>query len=364
MVLERLIQAQTKCHRIVLFVGDENPMVAYHFDLVGSFPYTEGKDLDEFYEDVVLRMVTTASTRELKDHEVEKTMVSSSVWEGLPTPAAMCDASRELGKRGFFTEPAHLERYVEIPDFFPLDSMMSRQYSEGCFGAWDVKLEALIATVTGSAVPVHKGNITEEDLAIISGIKEDRSGAVIRHRQGVPNHPPSVEAVELMMMDRTLPQVIPSETSSSKAPVVRAKLHGHRGIASYDPRYVEFVPVDGPYYDYIVTCATEAQAWAVEGAFAKSEALQNPDDPRKVVFTILPGHGNVIVEKWASGTRPFQTILDYMDKGYVTVESYVPQGRVEYLSAADGKKIVHIVEEDPETIVNRYRDPSRKAQVS
>ncbi|MGC8863037.1 MAG: FGGY-family carbohydrate kinase, partial [Armatimonadota bacterium] len=45
-------------------------------------------------------------------------------------------------------------------------------------------------------------------------------------------------------------------------PVVRSKLHGHRGVSAYDPRYVEFVPLAPAYYAYPVSCGTRAQAEA------------------------------------------------------------------------------------------------------
>jgi hypothetical protein len=122
--------------------------------------------------------------------------------------------------------------------------------------------------------------------------------------------------------------------------VVRSKLHGHRGMAAYDPRYVEFAPLDPPYYHYLVSCGTGAQAQGIKDAFARSEALQNPQDPRQVVFTVLPGHGIVIVEKWVSGTTPFQVMWEYMDAGYLEVENRVPQGPMEYVPGLDGRMLL------------------------
>lgn len=132
----------------------------------------------------------------------------------------------------------------------------------------------------------------------------------------------------MMEMDRPLLYITlsPEWGVSTRVPVIRSKLHGHRGVAAYDPARVEFVPLDPPYYYYLVSCATDAQARAVRDAFARSEALRNPLDPRQVVFTLLPGHGVVIVEKWVWGKAPFQTIWELMDTGGLEVESQVPQG--------------------------------------
>ena len=116
----------------------------------------------------------------------------------------------------------------------------------------------------------------------------------------------------------------------SKVPVARSKLHGHRGIASYNPDLVEFVQLDPPYYDYPVTCATDAQATGIKGAFAKSEALQNTNDPRQVVFTVLPTHGIVIAEKWVPEKVPFQTIWEFFQEGHLVLDNMIPQGFHEY----------------------------------
>jgi len=179
---------------------------------------------------------------------------------------------------------------------------IASQYSEGCFATYDLALQALIATVTGSARPVDKGKIDEDDLAVIVGVKPERDGVLVRHVEGKRNDPPSSEAMEMMDMDEALPRI--ELGKSGQVPVARSKLHGHRGVARFDPRYVEFVPLDLPFYDYLVSCGTKAQAMAIKRAFARSEALRHPGDARQVVFTVLPGHGLVMVEKWVEGKAP------------------------------------------------------------
>ena len=103
---------------------------------------------------------------------------------------------------------------------------------------------------------------------------------------------------------------------------------------------MEYAPLDSRYHRYLVTCATAAQAEGVRQAFARSAALQSPDDGRMVVFTVLPGHGIMIVEKWAAGKAPFQLIWEYMDAGYLEIESAVPQGALQYLRATDGRMLL------------------------
>jgi hypothetical protein len=145
--------------------------------------------------------------------------------------------------------------------------------------------------------------------------------------------------VEMMDMDNALPTTTLSLASDTQAqvPVVRSKLHGHRGIAAYDSRWVEYVPMDPPYFHYPVSCGTQAQAWGIKKAFARSEALQDPGDPRQVVFTVLPCHGVAIVEKWVPEKAPFQVMWECMDAGYLEIESLIPQGPMEYAPDPAGK---------------------------
>jgi hypothetical protein len=210
---------------------------------------------------------------------------------------------------------------AEIPGF---SDAISQQYSEGCFATWDVYIDGLVTTITGSARPVRKENITDKDLAVIVGVKPERDGALIRKVEGHPNHPPSSEAVEMIGMDVKLPRITLS--NGAQVPVIRSKLHGHRGVHSFNLDQVEYVSVPESYLYYPVSCSTDAQYRAVQEAFSSSGALQNPGDPRQIVFTVLPGHGVVIVEKWVEGKRPFQVIWEAMDHGHIEISNSIPQG--------------------------------------
>ncbi len=339
LALERLLQAQCKSFRLLLVVGDDRPEYAYHFDMVGAHPMSEGGDTDRFYDDIVLRIVTALSTREVTKHKVLEGRISREQWDEADTVTRMQEAAVKFDERGFFTDMVKVSDFVKVP---AVGEAVADQYSEGCYGTWEPKLGALIATVTGSARPVDKGNITEEDLAVIVGVQPDGSGAVVRHVENKDNHPPSSEAVELIDMDSLLPKVTlpPSWGAKGEVPVVRSKLHGHRGIRSYNPETVEYAPLGPPYFHYLVSCATEAQAHAVKDAFARSEALQNPADPRQVVFTVLPGHGIVIAEKWVNGKVPFQLIWEAMDAGDLVVENHIPQGLLGYVEGAEGEMVL------------------------
>ena len=339
MSLERLLQAQAKSIRILLVVGEGQPEAAYLFDLVGAHPRIEARTKAAFYEDIVLRIVTSLSTEEVTKHQVIGEPVPYDLWNRMSTPEAMRKAALELGRRSFFTQAVRVADLVQVP---AVGAALAEQYSEGCFATWEPRLEGLVATITGSARPVDKDNISEDELAVIVGLRPDGKGALIRHVENKRNDPPSSEAVEMMKLDGPLPK-IPfkleplEEESVFQVPVARSKLHGHRGVAAYHPEHVEFVPLDPPYYHYPVSCATEAQANGIYQAFGRAESLRNPADPRQVVFTILPGHGLVMVEKWQAGKAPFQLIWEYMDAGYLQIEAPVPQGWFTFEGEADGR---------------------------
>jgi hypothetical protein len=325
--LLRIIQIQTKCLRVLLVIGKEQPESAFLFDLVGAHPHIKFEDPQAFYQDIATRILTAASTQEITNHQVVEPPIKQEEWNSLSTIQEMTRASQELGQRDFFTEMIQVSQLAEIPGF---SDAIASQYSEGCFATWDSQLNGLLTTITGSARPVHKENITDKDLAVIVGIKPERDGALIRKVEGHPNLPPSSEAVEMIGMDLELPRI--SLAGGAPVPIIRSKLHGHRGVQSFNRERVEYVALPESYLHYPVSCSTDAQYRAVQQTFSHSVALQNPDDPRQIVFTILPGHGLVIVEKWAEGKQAFQLIWEAMDRGEIEITNDIPQGPFEFES--------------------------------
>lgn len=342
LALERLLQSQAKTIRILLTIGIESPDQAYLFDLVGAHPNILFDSPDTFYSDIVLRLVTAICSTEVSNHTITKETILRSEWDLSPIPKAMRLASQELGKRNFFTSMVRVADLVQIP---ALDTAIATQYSEGCFATWDPELNALISTVTGSARPVDKGNLTDDDLSIIVNVRTDGMGVLVRHVEGKQNDPPSSESVEMMAMDQSLPRLSLTQgwDFSSSVPVIRSKLHGHRGVASYNPHLVEHVYLDSPYYHYPVSCATDAQVRAIKSAFARSEALQDPSDPRQIVFTVLPGHGVVIVEKWVPDKAPFQAIWENIDNGFLEIENVIPQGPLEFVQKNHARMVLQSI---------------------
>ena len=59
-----------------------------------------------------------------------------------------------------------------------------------------------------------------------------------------------------------------------------------------------------------------------------------------MVFTVLPGHGSVITEKWVPGKAPFQVIWEYIDAGFLEVENRIPQGLLTYTQDSKERRIL------------------------
>lgn len=336
MSIARLVQGQYKTLRAVLVVGDDAPEAAYVFDLAGSHPRCAADDLDELAEEIATRLATALSTRELVEHATEPEPIPRALWKTLETPRAMVAVSRALRERRFFTTLVRIADLVVAPR---LTDAVAKQYSEGCFATWDPTLRALVATVTGSRNPVEKGSITEDDLAVVTALTASGHGAVSRPVEGLRNDAPSSEAVELKALDERLPwiELAPEWRAAEPVPVVRSKLHGHRGVASYDPTRVEFTPLDPLFHLYPVSCSTEAQARAVCAAFARAESLRDPHDPRTIAFTVLPGHGMLMTEKWVHGKRPFELLIEAMDTRAIEIVNAVPQGPMRFVPDDDGR---------------------------
>src|SRR5690242_6360167 len=93
--LLRIIQIQTKCIRVLLVVGEEQPQYAFLFDLVGAHPQIWFGEPGAFYKDIATRVLTAASTSEITDHETVEPPITREEWESLTTIDDMTRASHE-----------------------------------------------------------------------------------------------------------------------------------------------------------------------------------------------------------------------------------------------------------------------------
>jgi hypothetical protein len=330
--LGRLLQGQMCSIRVMAVIGDGqgNPHRAIHIDLAGAHPKSYAGDRASFAEDIGRRMLTAICAHDVDHHDLLDETLPRAVWERLTTPEAMIRAGITFTQYGFFTTPISIEKVLGYRG--GIGEAIAAQYSEGCYAVFEPDVPGLITTATGSSRLVDKRSISRDDQAIVVGVKPQRDGARVIQVEGRSKVIPSVEAVEMMGICEALPyhDRANSRGEMVKAPPVRAILHGHLGVAEYDPEYAEPVYLDEPYYDYLVSCGTGALASGTAAAFRRSRALADLKDPRAVVVLEQPGHGVVIIEKWVEGKGPFETIREYLEQGRLKMTMQVPQGRIRW----------------------------------
>ena len=342
--LGRLMQGQNKSIRVLALISDDatgRPLRAIHFDLAGAHPTSDALDLETFAEDAGRRILTAMCAEDAKEQEILPEPLSLALWKTLSSPQAMNAAGRAFTRFGFFTDPIAIEKILGFRG--GIGEAIAAQYSEGCYAVFEPQVGGLITTATGSSKFVDKRFISRDDQAIVAGIKPARDGALVRQIEGRPTVLPSVEAVEMMSICEAVayadPATVGEATRSSSA---RAILHGHLGVSAYDPRFVEAVTLEEPFYQYLVSCGTGALAEGTSRAFARSNTLRDPADPRRVVFLEQPGHGVVIVEK-RDENQPFSSIRDSLDNGLLRMSMRVPQGAIQWSPqpGPDGAPVLH-----------------------
>lgn len=327
--LGRFLQAYLKSFRVMALRSDERqrPICAVHFDLAGAHPTTDVGDLPAFAEEVGQRVLAATCTGEVNNHVFSPDLLPEENWDRLMTPEAMIRAGASFTEFDFFTTPVSIEKLIGYRD---VNEAVSAQYSEGCYATFEPEIPGLITTATGSARLVDKRAISRDDQAIIIGLKPERDGAIVKSVAGRARVVPSVEAVEMMGICQAVPSHlhVNGDGQAVSVPNARAILHGHLGVAAFDPERVESVTLAAPYYTHLVSCGTGALAEGTAAAFARSEALRDLNDSRAVVFLEQPGHGVVVVEKWVEGKQPFEVIHEYLTAGHLRMTLDVPQGSV------------------------------------
>jgi hypothetical protein len=346
----RLVQAQMLSIRVMaLRTKAGKPYRAMHFDLAGAHPVTDATDLEIFAAEAGPRVLAAVCATEVNHHVFAEPPVPAELWAEISGPEAMVRAGSTFTEYGFFTTPIYIEKVL---GYRGISEAISAQYSEGCYGVYDADIPGLLTTATGSSRLVDKRAITRADQAVVIGVKPEQDGAVVRPVIGMETVVPSVEAVEMMSICEQVPGHYRANSRGErvKVPNVRAILHGHLGVASFDPERVEAVRLEPLYYTQLVSCGTGALAVATARAFARSEALRNVNDPRAVIFLEQPGHGVMVVEKWpveGVETAPFDTIQEFLRAGHLAMTYDIAQGPVEWepQPSPDGRTIMRRVTE-------------------
>ncbi len=338
----RLVQGQVLSIRVMALRTQEGrPFRAMHMDLAGAHPVTDATDLETFAQDAGARVLTAVCATEVNHHTFVEELVPAPLWEALSSPDAMVRAGSMFTQFGFFTTPLYIEKLL---GYRGISEAISAQFSEGCYAVYEPDIPGLLTTATGSSRLVDKRSISRLDQAVVVGTRPDREGAVVRPVAGMEQVVPSVEAVEMMGLCERVPQHthLNSHGLVVTVPNVRAILHGHLGVAAFDPERVEAVMLDPLYYTLLVSCGTGALAEGTARAFARSQSLTDLHDPRRVIFLEQPGHGVMAVEKWPAvddSSRPFETLYDYLSSGILLMTLDIAQGPVhwEMSIGADGR---------------------------
>ena len=338
LAMSRLLQAQLLSTRVLaLRTLNGAPYRAIHFDLAGARPVTDATYLAAFAIDAGPRVLAATCASEVNQHTYLERPVPAEVWAALEGPDAMIRAGTAFTEFGFFTTPFYVDRVLGYRGF---SDVISAQYSEGCYAVYDPDLPGLLTTATGSSRLVDKRAISRTDQAVVTGVRPGREGAIVRPVEGMDAVVPSVEAVEMMGICLAVPGHTRTNSRGEDVyvPNVRALLHGHLGVAAFDPRRVESVSLAPAFYTQLVSCGTGALADGTAVAFARSQALRNLDDPRTVIFLEQPGHGVMLAEKWTpDGPRvaPFELIRRCLEEGSLQMTLDVPQGPIVWQTVAD-----------------------------
>lgn len=337
LAMARYLQAQMISIRVMaLRTLNDRPYRAVHYDLAGARPISDATDLEEFAAETGARYLAAVCAQEVNRHQIHPAPLPAEIWQALAGPGAMVEAGRVFAGHGFFTSPVYVEKLL---GYRGVSEAISAHYSEGCYALYEPDIPGLLTTATGSSRLVDKRAITRADLAIVTELTAAGDGVVVRAVEGLETVLPSVEAVEMLSLCRAAPGHWRENARGEQmeVPNVRAILHGHLGVESYDPEHVEAVSLDSLYYTQLVSCGTGPLAAGTAAAFARSRALQDLADPRQVVFLEQPGHGVMIVEKWPSPgnpARPFALIEHALAAGYLSMTFSVAQGPIRWEPSA------------------------------
>jgi hypothetical protein len=341
----RYLQSQAKSMRVQAFVGDsEIPSMTLHFDLAGSHAVTDFTNEAEFIDELGKRLVTALCTRDINQHIILEDGISARVWRELQSADAMLKVGEQFTKYNFFTDPVSV---VKLLGFRGVGETISAHYSEGCYATYEPRISSLLTTATGSARFVDKRSIQRDEIALVAGIKPDKTGAYVMPVEDKITVVPSVEAVELFgICEASGRQTITLPEGEFQVPMARSVVHGHVGVDSYDPTLVEHVELSDTFTIYPVSCGTDVLARETAKAFASSQALKDPTDPRQVVFLEQPCHGVLVVEKWQVDKPPFAVLEAILSSGALKMTKQVPQGEFAW-EQHDGRMVKHLLHELP-----------------
>lgn len=316
--LGRLIESQVKCFDVVTVIGDRNTGeidFLIRFDLAGGRPEIRVKNgnLKLALKELVLRLMTFLSTKEANKHLWPGTIFTQEAGKEILEKSGkpLIEAGKELGEFGFFNEPVDVKALTGMRH---LGSQMYEYYSAGCLACLNQEYDIWVISATGTRddKPIPKYSLHEEDLALAAPIvKKDLSGVYIAGIDG-REVKPSSEGVEIVEMGR-----LGGFTAAA---------HGHVMVESFDPRKVKSLFLEDIYHDYSVSCATIQLVKATTEP-VRRQASDSDFKKFHLHLIVQPCHGIWLLERPVAGKKPFELMLEYLEKGIITLASEkIPQG--------------------------------------
>lgn len=288
--------------------------------LEGGHP-TERHDLPDRVRD---RLVTGACASEVAGrYEIEPDVLAASAWHASPTPEDLAAAGARMGRLGLLPPPVRFADYVS-PQLAAMYEayFSSKGFSEGMLFAFDPGLDVLVVTATGGD-GVDKRHLGRDDVVAV----DHRAGPVLQvlAPRGRTPKAPSVEAWEIRALFAAAPTVrvgrseggrwMPCETGGREVPIIRSGIHAHVGVDAVDESVVETVELDRDRFPYGFGCGTDLMVEVGRDIARRSQAMNDPRDPRRYVRWHLLYHGEMAVELWKPGIpgTPLTGLLDQYD---------------------------------------------------
>jgi hypothetical protein len=323
--VSRAAMARLGAPKLVFCSVDGDRVVEATFaTLEGGHP----SDRERIAQSLRDRLVTAACAEEVGGrYDIVEDGLPAELWDATDVPEAIIEAGHRMDALGLLPPPRHVSEYVSERLARLYGRFLGiKGFSEGMLFAFEPASGTLMLTASGSW-DVDKRALKREEVVPVGAIDADGRLRVLAP-EGVQPKGPSVEALEMRVLLDSVPRVRLSERDgrwdvdpdgSVEVPIVRAGIHAHVGVEAVDPSLVESLPANRRDFPYGFGCGTDLMCEVVRDVVARSEAMNDPDDPRRFVRWPMLYHGDTVVELWRPGApaRPLEGLLDLYEHGAI-----------------------------------------------
>ncbi|MFJ8584315.1 hypothetical protein ACIRD2_06610 [Streptomyces sp. NPDC093595] len=300
----------------------------------GGHP-TEVEDIADRMRD---RLVTAACAQQVaEDYDTVRDAITAEAWKASTTPEQLAAAGRRMGELGLLSPPLKVSDFVseQLADMYEI-YMGVRGFSEGMLFAFDPDLDCLVVSASGSW-DVDKRALTREQVVAVEPRLAGGRRLRVLAPSGVLPMQPSVETWEICALMEACPTVrvtrdgagawVPDPDGEREVPLIRAGIHAHVGVTASDDEVIETVEADREEFPYGFGCGTDLTVEIARNTVRRSQAVNDPQDPRTYVRWPLLYHGEMAVELWKPGlpSQPFRGLLDLYGTAVRFTPDHVPQ---------------------------------------